>query len=620
MDEPITRADAPPDRVTALWRQAKDHRLAQWTVGYVAVAYGIQHAVVLTGEAFEWPQAVQRISMLLLALGVPLAMTFAWYHGDSANRRVSGAELSIISILLLGVSLLFYAFVRPAEPTSASARDAGVTAARQAAANPKGALSIAVLPFVNLSGDASQEFFSDGMTEEITSALAKIPNLQVVGRTSAFQFKGENKDLTTIGQALHASHLIEGSVRKDGNEVRITAQLIRADNGTHLWTESYNRELKGVFAVQEEIATAIAGALQVPLGLKQGETLVSNRMIDPASYEDYLRARAMYHARNIGDAAAILERVVGRDSNYAPAWGLLAQVYEMSPTYTEPVRGIPMDQARLVIQSAYGKAEKAAREAVRLDPKLARGHAALGYFESARRNWAEADDEFKQALALDPDDPDTLHMASLQMFATGRVKQALRARLTLRTREPFVPIFNIYTALALQLNGRTGEAIPILEAAPSEGGIGVQRNNFLALAYATAGRYALAADTILAIRTDQVLDMKAEVQEAEQLMRNAPAKIDAPEPTAASQSTGLNFVFAFTGAPTRVLDSMEYAIAINWANNGGVWLVWHPAFVAARKTERFKALMRNAGLVDYWRARGWPDLCHPVGTDDFVCD
>ena len=130
--------------------------------------------------------------------------------------------------------------------------------------------SVAVLPFVNMSGDKGQEFFSDGMTEEITAALAKISNLHVVGRTSAFQFKGENKDLRAIGRALSAAYLIEGSVRKDGNEVRITAQLIRADDGTHLWTESYNRELKGVFAIQESIAKAIATSLRVPLGLQRG--------------------------------------------------------------------------------------------------------------------------------------------------------------------------------------------------------------------------------------------------------------------------------------------------------------------------------------------------------------
>jgi|ERR1051326_9013246 hypothetical protein len=220
MDEPTHRADPPPNRVTALWLRAKEHRVVQWTVGYVAVAYGIQHAVVLTQEAFHWPENILRISMLLLALGVPLAMTFAWYHGDSANRRISAGELSILSVLLIGVSILFYVFVRPSAEgeVTPAVREAGVVAARSAAAAPKGAISVAVLPFVNLSPDKDQEFFSDGMTEEITSALAKVPNLRVVGRTSAFEFKGQNKDLRAIGQALSATHLIEGSVRKDGNE------------------------------------------------------------------------------------------------------------------------------------------------------------------------------------------------------------------------------------------------------------------------------------------------------------------------------------------------------------------------------------------------------------------
>ena len=149
----------------------------------------------------------------------------------------------------------------------------GIVAERPAAANPASAISIAVLPFLNLSGDANQEFFSDGMTEEITSAFAKVPNLRVVARTSAFQFKGQNQDLRVVGQALGTNHLIEGSVRKAGDRVRITAQLIKVDDGTHLWTENYDRELTDIFAIQEDIARAIAGALRVPLGLAPGESL-----------------------------------------------------------------------------------------------------------------------------------------------------------------------------------------------------------------------------------------------------------------------------------------------------------------------------------------------------------
>src|SRR5205085_11237445 len=137
-------------------------------------------------------------------------------------------------------SLLFYVFVRPsAELASPAVQQAGVAVARSVAASLKGAISIAVLPFANMSGDAGQEFFSDGMTEEITSALAKVPDLRVVARTSAFEFKGKNRDIQSIGQQLHATHFIEGSVRKAGNRVRITAQLIKADDGTHIWAEDY---------------------------------------------------------------------------------------------------------------------------------------------------------------------------------------------------------------------------------------------------------------------------------------------------------------------------------------------------------------------------------------------
>ncbi len=168
----------------------------------------------------------------------------------------------------------------------------GVVAERAPSVPQAGVISIAVLPFANMSGDATQEFFSDGMTEEITAALAKVPNLRVVARTSAFQFKGQSQDLRAVGRALGTNHLIEGSVRKVDDRVRITVQLIKVDDGTHLWTENYDRQLTDIFAIQEDIAEAIAGALRMPLGLQQGDTLVSNRTISPESYEQFLRCFA----------------------------------------------------------------------------------------------------------------------------------------------------------------------------------------------------------------------------------------------------------------------------------------------------------------------------------------
>src|SRR5260370_37173892 len=149
-----------------------------------------------------------------------------------------------------------------------------------------------------MSGDAAQEFFSDGMSEEITSALAKIPDLRVVARESAFQFKGEKKDVRAVGQALGATHLIEGSVRKEGNHVRIAAQLVKAEDGVNVWANSYDREMTDVFAIQEDIARSIAMSLRMPLGLRPGENLVSNRPADQQTYELYLRGRAALRTRS----------------------------------------------------------------------------------------------------------------------------------------------------------------------------------------------------------------------------------------------------------------------------------------------------------------------------------
>src|SRR5438477_3287110 len=154
MSEDADRANSKPaslDRLSLLWRRINDRKIVQWSIAYIALAYGLQHGVVLTSDAFGWPHAVTSISMLLLTFGLPLVMTLAWYHGERASRRISGPELTIISILLVMSSLLFYVFVRPsAELAAPAAQQAGVTAARSASASPKGAISLAVLPFLNL--------------------------------------------------------------------------------------------------------------------------------------------------------------------------------------------------------------------------------------------------------------------------------------------------------------------------------------------------------------------------------------------------------------------------------------------------------------------------------------
>ena len=438
-----------------------------------------------------------------------------------------------------------------------------------------------------------REFFSDGMTEEITSALAKIPNLRVVGRTSAFEFKGQNKDLRAIGQALSATHLIEGSVRKDGNQVRITAQLIKADDGTHLWTESYDRELKGVFAVQEEIASAIAGALRVPLGLKEGQSLVSNRTSDTDSYQDYLRAKALVRTRGplepggpLTEAVKLLEQVVARDPNYAPAWGLLGQPYALTPAFNAAFLNGSTDEFRQIATQLLPKAEAAARQAIRLDPSNVDGYVALAYARNWHGQFVEAEDLFKRALSLDPGNSDALNWYGYLLADVGRLKDSLAMRLRLQAQEPLVPVFNWTTAEVLWENGRNDEAIAILKALPPV----FYSRLYLAQVYASMGRYSEAADALREIPSR--IFLPGAVEEAIRLLRTAPAQ--AASPRTILSAGYLGFVYLYAGAPDRALDFFEGLAEAGIPGFGSApSVLWAPSYAPVRKTERFKAFVRR---------------------------
>jgi TolB-like protein len=267
------------------------------------------------------------------------------------------------------------------------------------------------------------------MTEEITAALAKVPDLRVVGRTSAFEFKGTNKDLRAIGQALSATHLIEGSVRKAGNRVRITAQLIKADDGTHIWAEDYDRELNDVFAIQEDIARAITASLHMTLALKPGENLVNNRKIDPEAYTEYLRIRAS--VISTGTAAARqkarseLEKLIAREPEFAPARAYLATVrFAMVNDIWPTMWTRPAEQSRAMVDDILRQTEREARVALRLDPGQADAYLALGLIERSRGHWAAAGDLGKKAALLDPNNPVILTNAASFAMQTGHVQES----------------------------------------------------------------------------------------------------------------------------------------------------------------------------------------------------
>src|ERR1700687_1741127 len=232
--------------------ELKRRHIYRVAVAYAVVAWVLLQLVNNVTPLMRLPDWAGSFFLVVLVVGFPVALLFAWIHQLAPTDGATAPATGKLDWVLLGALVVFIAMVsyqQLARAPSVGTQQANV--APSATPQP-GGISIAVLPFSNLSGDAAQEFFSDGMTEEITAALAKVPGIRVIGRTSAFQFKGQNQDLRTIGQALSAGYLIEGSVRKAGDQVRITVQLIKADDGAPLWTEDYDLQLTKIFATQED--------------------------------------------------------------------------------------------------------------------------------------------------------------------------------------------------------------------------------------------------------------------------------------------------------------------------------------------------------------------------------
>jgi TolB-like protein/DNA-binding SARP family transcriptional activator len=494
------------------------------------------------------------------------------------------------------------------------ARVDGVKAAKAAAALPANAVSIAVLPFVNLSGDAGQDFFSDGITEEISAALARVPDLRIVARTSAFQFKGQNRDIPSIGRQLRATHIIEGSVRKEGDRVRITAQLIDASSGVRLSSDTYDRKLSDIFSTQEDIARNVVAALMSPVGLGRGEQLVASRDIDPESYQQFLHTREMVPRSGFDGLMkliGILEAITARYPDFAPAWAQLALVYQRIPFFSDGFEYWNIEEKRSAADKWLPKSEAAAKRAIALDPNLPASYTSLGLTMAARSDFVEADRLLAKALTLDPLDPEALHTHANLLVAVGHTKEALATRRHLMGLEPFVLMYTSTIPDLLWINGDVETAISNMTVTRSPVDL-----SYLAKIYAGQGRRADALNTLNEIPAQTY--PKGLLQTAVRLMDAHDA--DTSSLRSIRLPRRLNFVYITAGAPEQALDLFERDAAAGYISPNLMVDLWTPIYASVRKTERFKAFARNAGLVDYWRAKGWPDFCHATTADDFACE
>jgi len=315
--------------------------------------------------------------------------------------------------------------------------------------------SIAVLPFVDMSPGKDQEYFSDGLAEELLNDLAKIPGLQVTARTSSFQFKGKNEDLRTVGQKLNVRSILEGSVRKDANRVRITVQLINVQDGFHLWSETYDRKVGDIFAVQEEIARSVAGALKVTL---LGGPVSPRRGVSEQAYNAYLQGRYFYQRSSqegLGKAISYYEQAIKLDPGYARAWAGLAEAHSRQA-----------DWGYLPVKDEYAKALAAAERALALDPSLPEAHAAVGWIKANFQwDWGAANAAYQQAMDLEPGNVTAVYGGAVLALDLGHVQESIALFRRSVEFDPLNPQIYIDFARAYDWSGRVDEAVAAVNKA-----------------------------------------------------------------------------------------------------------------------------------------------------------
>ncbi len=531
----------------SLFSELKRRNVLRVAIAYVITTWLIlQVADVVLGNIAA-PAWIFQVVLLLLALGFPLVILFAWVfeltpegikrekdvvRSESVTQQ-TGRKLDRAIIVVLVVAVSYFAF----DKYIVVEQTGDVPTISTTAVESGKRISIAVLPFVNMSSDTEQDYFSDGISEELLNLLAQIPQFQVAGRTSSFAFKGKNDDLRTIGESLGVSSILEGSVRKGGERIRITAQLVNVADGFHLWSDTYDRQLTDIFAVQDEIASAVVDELRVTLlgdvFAKQGPLST----INADAYTAYMQG--LFYLNKLGPdnrkiAMSHFENAIALEPNFALAWAGLSKA---AVNYAS--------QAATDIEKALLRGREAAAKALELDPALPEAHIALGFIQHIYDwDWRAAETSFRRALELRPGDVLARRYLSKLIGDLGQIDESMAmlrsiievdpldenlqlayaSRLfdkedfkageavvrRLLEQNPSLSFGSVYLAWLLMYDGRPDEALQFAEAEP----VDFARLNALAILHHRLGNMEAARDAqqeLLEIYGDQAAYQQAQV-------------------------------------------------------------------------------------------------------------
>ena len=564
---------------------------------YIGAAWALSQGVAQLLPVFDFPNWVVRWFVFAALIGFPFAMLFSWFYEwtpqgiqresdveqDASVTREAGKKMDrwIIAVLSVAVVLLL-------ANTFALHKDENSATATHSPINNK---SIAVLPFVNMSGDPQNDYFSDGITEEILNALAQVPNLKVAARTSAFAFKGKEEDLRKVGEVLGVATVLEGSVQKSGDEVRITAQLIDTRSGYHLWSERYDRKLTNIFAIEAEISNSITDKLKLQWRNDATQSLLARKTVGSRAHDFYLRGLPLIAARGPGlrEAVADFQQAVAIDPDYAQAWAALAEAQILLPHYFLAPQ-----------ETAFPSGEAAANRALAIDPDTAAAHVALAMMYRIQWNWKDADDAFQRALKIAPGDAEAADQYGQFLLAEGRLSEALTQIDHAQRLDPLSGIIgatrtNVLTALH-RFDDANKQAQAVVTGHPD-----YALGHFIAADVAIyRGEYSASKDQFHAAAA-----LVGENPDVYMLLLNALA--DPAQRPAARRAilAAANDTHQRLSAPAKIKwlmllgdhdDALDELQRIGHDVMFGQDNVWQPAFDPVRDDPRFKTALKRMGL------------------------
>ncbi len=471
--------------------------------------------------------------------------------------------------------------------------------------------SVAVLPFVSMSSDVEDGYFADGLSEELLNTLSGIPDLKVPGRTATFAFKGKTPKFKEIGEVLGVAHVLEGSVRRSGDRIRISAQLISVEDGYNLWSESYDRHADDLLLVQDDIARRVASALNSHLPAGDAPLFDAGTQ-NSVAFSEYVKARQYLNNRGWGVARAIsgFEAAIEADPEYARAYAGLAVAHTVSHTYLKSPKEI-----------AWKRGETYARKATELDPRLAEPFAVLGGIALDQNRWEDALAYFERAESLDPKDPTAFLWHAQTLMELGYLAEATTTIEGGLSTDSGSAIINIVAGYIARMQGQLDAADAHFEAAIDAGmsyavfDLGVtafMRGDLIAAADMLA-EAAVTLDTIAAEEKPALVDYYLAIMRRDASVDEAVAAF----PTLASDDDFLTPSYLLAGESRNALEMIALDPDGDKDTFGKLWSDVDPGL---RQDPYMKTLVADTGLLAFWRKHGWPDKCRASGDNSFTCD